>query len=322
MAAPHVAERLGIPAILGALQPMYQSTAAFPAAGFPALPLGGAYNRATYRMVRAGFGIYRKPVNAFRASLGLAPVRHADDLLRSTTTPHAISRHVVPRPSDWPQEARLTGYWFLDPPEPAWDPPPDLAAFLAAGEPPVYVGFGSMPSADPAGLAALVVEALERAGARGLIGSGWGGIAPETTSPRMMTIGAAPHAWLFPKMAAVVHHGGAGTAAAGFRAGVPCVICPFVGDQPFWARRSVDLGVGALSIPRRKLTAERLANSIRQAISDAEMRRRAVELGRLIRDEDGIRATVALVDETLSGTRPPEARPGAHVNMSFPANSH
>ncbi|SDB56002.1 glycosyltransferase [Bauldia litoralis] len=317
MAAPHVAEWLGIPAILGVLQPMYTPTAAFPAAGFPALPLGGAYNRATYAMVRASFGLYRKPVNDFRRSLGLAPVRDRAAVLRPDTarpamTLHAISRHVLARPADWPETAQLTGYWFLDPPESDWRPPPDLAAFLAAGEPPVHVGFGSMPSTDPAGRAALVVEALEQAGVRGLISSGWGGLAPQGHSPRILSIGAAPHAWLFPRMAAVVHHGGAGTAAAGFRAGVPCVICPFFGDQPFWARRSVDLGVGAPSIPQRKLTAERLAAAIRQAVSDPSIRQRAADLGRLIRDEDGVRSAIALVNAALGGKPGRATRSSTH----------
>ena len=133
-----------------------------------------------------------------------------------------------------------------------------------AGEPPVYVGLGSMTVRDPEELGRLLVAAIKLAGVRGVIGSGWAGIAVETDD--IIAIGDVPHSWLFRHMAAVVHHGGAGTTAAGFRAGAPTVICPFFGDQPGWGERSLALGVGALPIPRKRLTPKSLAASMTKAV--------------------------------------------------------
>ena len=298
MAAPHIAEKMAIPAVLVFLQPMFVPTRAFPAAGMPELPLPG-YNRLSYRLVSLSFGLYRKQVNRFRSRLGLKPVRAAagvlsPDAIAPIPVIHPISPHVIPRPADWPEHALMTGDWRL-PPIADFQPDPDLAAFIAKGPPPVYIGFGSMPTSDPAGTGRMIVKALRLAGQRGIIASGWGGMAAEEADD-IHRIESAPHEWLFPKMAAVVHHGGAGSTAAGFHAGAPSVICPFGVDQPFWAKLSVKLGVGARPVPRRTMTAERLASSIRSAVEDPRIRRQARELGEKLRAEDGIgeAATVIL----------------------------
>lgn len=110
-------------------------------------------------------------------------------------------------------------------------------------------------------------------------------------------VDSIPHAWLFPRVAAVVHHGGAGTTAAGLRAGVPSIVIPFFGDQPFWGQRLAELGVGLAPIPRKQLTAERLADAIDRAVTDQSMRQRAADLGTKIRGEDGIAHAVAIVQE-------------------------
>ncbi len=299
LAAPHIAEKLRVPAVMAALQPMMVPTRDFPAAGMPLLPVPG-YNRLSYKAISAGYGTYRKPVNAFRAAeLGLGPIRNAaeviePDALGEIPVLHAISSHVVPRPGDWPARAHMTGYWRLAPDD-AYEPPKALRDFLGDRARPVYVGFGSMPTKDPKGLGELVREALTLAGVRGIVSSGWGGLALEGRSEDVMSIGDVPHGWLFPKMAAVVHHGGAGTAASAYVAGTPSVVCPFTGDQPFWARRSVELGVGAAPVPRKKLTAERLARSIREAVDDDAIRTNAAELGRRLREEGGVGNAVELI---------------------------
>ena len=143
---------------------------------------------------------------------------------------------IVPKPSDWDEHLQVTGYWFLETTE-AWQPDPALQTFLQAGPPPVYVGFGSIPTADPQRMTALIVEALALAGQRGLLTSGWGGLSATVNAEHVFALESAPHDCLFPHASAVVHHGGAGTTAAGLRAGKPTVICPFFGDQPFWGRR-------------------------------------------------------------------------------------
>ncbi|KCZ51671.1 glycosyltransferase [Hyphomonas pacifica] len=296
--APHIAEKLGIPAFLALLQPMIVPTAEFPAMGLPALPLPG-YNRLTYTLVSKGFAAQRKSVNRFREnSLGLPPIHSSGQVLfpqgrGSIPILHAISPSVLKRPDDWPDHAHITGYWSLKK-DTGFTPPEALARFLEVGAPPVFVGFGSMTSSDPDRLATIVTSALKQAGVRGIIGSGWADLKIET-SDDVLAIGPAPYDWLFPKMSAVVHHGGAGTTAEGFRAGVPCVICPFFGDQPGWARLSEGLGVGAKPVPRKKLTADRLAASMKDAVSNPELRANAAKLAEDMSREDGVAAALDLI---------------------------
>ena len=163
---------------------------------------------------------------------------------------YGYSPAVIPPPADWGADIHVTGYWFLDPAE-DWTPDAALTDFLAAGPPPVYVGFGSMSSRNPEATANLILDALARTGQRGIIHAGWGGLQRTDLPASVMMVDGVPFAWLFPRVAAVVHHGGAGTTSAGLRAGVPSVVVPFFGDQPFWAQRVADLGVGPAPIPRR-----------------------------------------------------------------------
>ena len=175
---------------------------------------------------------------------------------------YAYSPLVLPRPTDWPERIHVTGYWFADPPK-EWTPPPMLVDFLENGERPVYVGFGSMTGGDPEEtLKMMIRRALDRSRQRGILLSGWAGLGEGRTLPdNAFIVKSVPHSWLFPRVAAVVHHGGAGTTGAGLRAGVPSVLIPFVADRPSWARRIEQLGVGPHPIPFRESTAERLANA-------------------------------------------------------------
>ena len=127
-----------------------------------------------------------------------------------------------------------------------------------------------------------------------------GGLQPSDLPDHVLALDAAPHDWLFPRMTAVVHHGGAGSTAAGFRAGIPTIVIPFMMDQPFWAQRVQELGVGPRPIPRGQLTVERLAAAIVTAVSDSGMRRRAAELGANIRQEDGVAQAVAGIQRILT----------------------
>ena len=309
--AVHYAEALGVPVVLGSLIAQFVPTQAFPSVGMPAGP--AALNRAGYRLVLTASKRVLAPfVREWRDALGLPPQPRGTDVLHTSAGDpipalHAISPSVVPRPHDWPETATMTGYWFLDAPD--WTPPRDLAAFLDAGPPPVYVGFGSMSGRQPDRLAATVAEALERAGVRGLLALGWGGLAPENLPDSIHAIDRAPHDALFPRVAAVVHHGGAGTTAAGLRAGRPTVICPFFGDQPFWGRRVRDLGVGPSPIPQRRLTADGLAKAIQAAVDDPQIRSRADALGRAVRAEDGVATAVRQLD-AIADPAPKRGRAG------------
>jgi sterol 3beta-glucosyltransferase len=214
----------------------------------------------------------------------------------------AYSPAIIPHPADWPESVHVTGYFFLDT-QTDWQPSPELKAFLEAGDPPVYIGFGSMAGRNPERLARLIVEALARSGQRGLLLTGWGGLRAELASDSVFVLDSAPHSWLFPRMAALVHHGGAGTTAEGLRAGVPAVIVPFVFDQSFWAARIRELGVGANPIPIKKLTADRLANAIRIAVTDADIKKRARAIGAAIRLENGVGNAVEIVKRYIGAPR-------------------
>jgi UDP:flavonoid glycosyltransferase YjiC (YdhE family) len=249
--------------------------------------------RLSHRLTAAGIGMLVGPATRrVRAELGLparpAPPRPGSPVL------YGYSPVVVPKPPEWGPERRITGYWTLDGGD--WSPPAELAAFLDAGPPPVCIGFGSMVGDDPAGLASLVVRAARRAGTRAVLLSGWGGLdAERIASDDVLVLDQAPHDRLLPLCSAVVHHGGAGTTGAGLRAGVPSVVVPFGMDQPFWASRVAALGAGPTPLPRRRLTAEALADALR-ATTRPEMRDRAAQIGRVLRREDGVRRAVANLD--------------------------
>ena len=243
---------------------------------------------------------YSPFVNEFRRFLGLQTYSWSpfNRILKSTPMLSAYSPSIIPHPADWPESLHVTGYFFQ--PSPInWQPPSELKAFLEAGKPPVYIGFGSMSGRNPEQLATLILEALASSGQRGLLLSGWGGLRVKIASEQVFVLDAAPHSWLFPRMAAVVHHGGAGTTAEGLRAGVPAVIIPYILDQPFWGARIKKLGIGPEPIPHKQLNPDRLANAIRIAVSDPAMQQRAKSYGKAIRAENGIRNAVNLVQSYL-----------------------
>lgn len=297
IAGQHVAERLGIPAVLALPIPMYVPTREFP---WPGQTLPRIVpNRMSFLGMNGPAMMFARTVDRWRASLGLPKRAGRHDPLRApdgTPAPvlHAISRHVVPRPADWPATATVTGYWFLTDPEPA-PLSRALVEFLDAGGPPVFIGFGSMSGSDPAATTATVLTAVRRAGVRAVVGTAWGGLTTDATDDAdsdVFAIDQVPFDQLFPRVAAVVHHGGAGTVAAAAAAGRPQVVCPFVADQPFWGRRVHDLGVGPAPIDQRHLDADRLAAAIEQAVTDTRLASAATRLGRLVRAEDGVHDAV------------------------------
>lgn len=299
-AAYHAAEALGVPAYQASILPVT------PTREFPVFPMAGkrswgaTYNLLSYTLYEQGsWQALRSVVNRWRTeTLGLPalPVIGPFKEFRARGIPHlyAFSAAVIPKPRDWPESDHITGYWFLDRPA-AWQPPAELVAFLDASPSPVYIGFGSMIAKDPAELFDIAADALRRAGRRGVVSTGWMGAGHVDPTDDVFGIEDVPHDWLFPRMAAVVHHGGAGTTAAGLRAGVPSILAPFFADQPFWAHRVMQLGVGPPPVPQKRITVERLAHAIRAATNDDGMRQRAAALGERIRAEDGVGTAVRLI---------------------------
>ena len=300
IAGVHVAEKLGIPAFVALPLPGLSPTKAFPSPMLPFADLG-PLNRASHLLVtRFGDLAFRKTIRRWREEVLGLPVRFNWLTLCGRPVPrlYAYSRAVVPVPDDWDENAVVTGYWFL-PAAAAWQPPAELLAFLEGGRPPVYVGFGSLPSADGAQMTSLVLDALTKSNQRGVLATGWGGLSARKMPAHICVVDAAPHDWLFPRMAAVVHHGGAGTTAAGLRAGRPTVVCPAFGDQAFWAHRVHALGAGPPPIPHRGLTADRLAVAIESATLEPAFRERAAALATAIGHERGVANAVTFIQERL-----------------------
>ena len=290
-AAPDIGEKLNRPVVLTMLAPMMVPTSERANVGFPDLKIGGWYNRATYKVVNwimsVSSGKFR---SEFREKVGL-PKRPRPSLMYSAAGKHvpvlhAHSQHVISQPADWPPEAVTTGYWFLDARK-NWTPSKDLEAFIEAGDAPVYIGFGSMAGKNPEKISSIILEAVEAAGVRAILATGWGGINARNLPGNVHVIDQAPHDWLFPKMAAVVHHGGAGTTAAGLRAGKPTLVIPFMGDQPFWGKRVAEIGAGPPPIPQKKLSVSNLSNALMRLVEDPSLARQADAIGRKIRQEDG-----------------------------------
>lgn len=289
----HVAEKLEIPTFAAFPTPLYSPTREFPNPFLPFRNLG-PFNKLSHQLfAKLGPAMYRGPIDQFRKDVLALPPAKGENLLRGKpiTKLYAYSEVVVPKPADWDETSVVTGYWFLDAPA-NWQPDPELVKFLQEGSPPVYIGFGSMFIGDGKQKAEIAVEALRLAGQRGILATGWGGLTADHMSKDVFVLDSIPHDWLFPKAAAIVHHGGAGTTGAVIRAGKPQMICPFVGDQFFWGQRMADLGVSPSPIPQTKLAAERLADAIKYAVSDTNIRQRALSLGETVRAENGIERAV------------------------------
>jgi sterol 3beta-glucosyltransferase len=302
--AASIAEKLGAKHISTPLQPALVATRSGMACTSAPIPNRESiinYLFGKWFIEPFGWQLMGAVNNRFRQEvLGLPPQTMQVNwrALRRMLVVQAFSPHVVPRPCDWPSNIHTAGYWFLDEDQ-AWQPPQALRDFLDDGDPPVYIGFGSMTGRDPQALTHLIVDALTQSRQRAILQSGWAGMGTARLPTNIFLLDFAPHSWLFPRMSAVVHHGGAGTTAESLRAGVPTIIVPHIADQPFWGSRVAALGVGPKPIPRHKLTVDNLAFAIRQAMCDSTMRQRAIELGAKICAEDGIGTAVRLIGEHL-----------------------
>jgi sterol 3beta-glucosyltransferase len=298
----HVGEAMGVPTVLALLVPSWR-TRSFAEPGAPPWHLGPLYNRVTHFLGEQSlWQPFRGTINTWRErELGLPPLPllgpASSRRWRTMPVLAGYSPSLVPPPRDWGRNIAVTGYWFL-PNDQHWTAPAWLTEFLEGGGPTVYVGFGSMPDRRPGDLADIATRALRQVGARGILGAGWAELS-STEGNDVLAIDDLPHEWLFPRTAAIVHHGGAGTTHTGLRAGRPTVIVPFFTDQPFWGRRVLATGVGPAPISRKRLSVDLLASAIQRAVSDVRMRDRARRLGKRIAQEDGVESAVDHFHRTL-----------------------
>lgn len=286
-----VAEKLGKPFIETHLQPVGVTTDAYPGVLLARTPrwLGSEAMHLSHHLSEIALWMpFKRAMASVRESMGLKGRAKAAD---GQPVLYGFSRHVLQVPSTGNRARHVTGYWTLPVP-PNWLPPRALEAFLARSGPVVSIGFGSMASYDPEAVTALVIGAVRHVGVRAILLAGWGGLTTSLPDDDVFCADALPHNWLFPRVAAVVHHGGAGTTGAALQAGVPAIVIPFTMDQPFWGARVAALGVGPTPIPRARLTQQRLIDALRQALADSAMRARAETLGASLRAEDGVAEAV------------------------------
>jgi UDP:flavonoid glycosyltransferase YjiC (YdhE family) len=303
-----VAQKTGVPLMYLSVIPLVK-TRAF---AIPMLPPVPAFlNEASYVIAqRTSWMLFGKTINAFRRDVLDLPAWGSGgpfgyERQQGYRTLVGVSPAVIGQPSDWEGTAEATGYWLLEDRDQIgadqrpYAPSKALQKFLAAGAPPVFVGFGSMPDKDPAATTHLLVEALRLSGQRGIISSGWARLGAADLPETVFKLDYAPFAWLLPQMAMVVHHGGSGTTGAGLASGVPSMVVSHGVDQFFWGSRIEKLGAGPAPLARGKLTAQRLAEAITRTLADAKIRYRAAEVGDQIRAEDGVGKAVGMIAESF-----------------------
>lgn len=297
-----IAEKYHVPCIQTHFYPMDPSGVT-PMTTVP-VTMGKALNKASYKLGYLLIStIEWRYLDPWRKQQGMRRRRvtaKPDYMINGHHIPviYAISPTLLPRSIEWDEHIHMTGF-LMDKRDVDFEPSPSLSAFLAAGEKPVYIGFGSMCAEDIGQTLSVVLEAVKLAGVRAIIGRGWGGADMEAArrDPRVFVADYLPHSWLFPRVAAVVHHGGAGTTAAGIMAGCPTLVIPFGGDQHFWASRVYALGLGPKYIRRESLTAEKLARALTELIEVKSYRVAAQELGAQLKMEDGVKNAADIAEQ-------------------------
>ena len=300
---PDLAEKHGAALVTTAMAPVFP-TRQFPFFLASVGPFGCLLNRATYLMPAMARAMHGAALAQWRREELRLQSRGPRMLEMGCQTDGmvaprlcCVSPSVIPQPNDWDTATTMTGYWRLEDPA-QWAPDDALAAFLAgADRPVVYIGFGSMTVLEPAALVAIVLPAVREAGVRAVLQLGWSGDVIDAAAADVYYLDVAPHAKLFPLVSAVVHHGGAGTTAAGLSAGRPTLICPIGADQPMWGDRvHRELGCGPKPIPLAKLTPALLASRLHALVSDAGFCTRATELAARIAREDGLARAVEVIE--------------------------
>lgn len=306
--AASLAERLPVPVFNAWLTPpLHLPTAAFPNPFHTdSTPMAPLANRRSWRQGLPTLRVGSEAVDRWREqTLGLPPLPFRRNLRVLRRLPHLLgySPSVLPKPADWPASAHVTGYWFLDGGG-GYQPPPELERFLADGPPPVAIGFSSQVGGDPTALTRTIIEAVGQSGSRAVLVTGFGGLKGVDLPSYVLPVATVPYDWLFTRVRAMVHQGGAGSTALAVRFGLPNMAVPFGFDQGLWGQRLFELGVGPAPIPARALTPERLAGAIAALTADQTMRERAAALGARVRAEDGTATAVRLILEAADRRAP------------------
>lgn len=306
--ANHVARYLGIKPISAEMQPAMRATGEFRSSIVPPLPhvendrLRAIRNRLSHVFAHESYWhVFKSQINSILTNdLGLGPVSSLNSIDYDKTgyTEPVLcgwSKHVLPRPTSWPDNVHVTGYWFLDTAS-DYDPPPELIDFLDSGPAPVCVGFGSTTDMDPQHVADSLTTAIRNTKDRAILLSGWSQLDSVKLPDEVLVLQEAPHDWLYPRARAAIHHGGAATVGASLRAGLPTVTIPFWFDQFFWGETVTAIGAGPQHIPAKKLSSERLSAALHSATTDKRISHRARSIADAIGEEDGLSNAVAAIE--------------------------
>ncbi|MGN0794939.1 MAG: glycosyltransferase [Aristaeellaceae bacterium] len=299
-----VAEKYRIPCVQTHFYPMDPNPDT-PISSAPWPHLGSWWNRLSYRIGYLLISVLEKRyLTAWRREHGLSTrrLRTKPDYTsygHRVAAVYATSPLLMPRPANWDAKIYMSGFWWEEADTP-FTPPRALLDFLSAGEKPVYIGFGSMVSGDMAETFRIVLEAVDRAGIRAVIASGWSGEKQPAGTDRVFYVDYVPHGWLFERVSAAVHHGGAGTTAASLRAGLPTLVVPFGGDQPFWGDRVHAAQCGPAPVPRDRMTAGRLAEALRDLTQNPVYRQKAAAMGEGMRRERGVQTAADIAEREIA----------------------
>nr|WP_321400740.1 glycosyltransferase [uncultured Desulfobacter sp.] len=293
--AHHFAKQTGTKAFPICLQPLGR-TNVFPSPVISSnIHVPKMLNAASYRLVETCMTLFLNNSDQLK---GKASFQEFFQEVYSENIPvlHGFSASILPKPSDWSDNMHITGYWFMDPPQ-DWVPPESLQAFLSQGPAPVCVGFGSMNDPDIDSIIKTTVQGIRQAGHRVILLTGWSETPfnDETAGPDLYVAKSIPHSWLFPRVSAVVHHGGAGTTGAAIRAGIPSIIIPFFFDQGFWADRLEKLEVGPPRLSKKMLSQQTMSTAINKTLNNKIMHKKLCELSRKLNKENGVENAVSLL---------------------------
>ncbi len=295
-----IGQKLNIPCLPASLYPL-------PTRAHPCLPLnpkvnlGGTFNLLSHKILEQLNWMANRSTAELFWSKQNTRIPLTDPYQQKEKPERMVlcgySKVLVPLPPDLPDYAKVAGYWLLDIPK-NWQPPKDLLDFLDAGPPPVFVGFASM--GDPMKAketTRLVIDALQAVGERGILVSGWSGLGSDFPVPdSVFVIDSIPYAWLMSRVKVVVHHAGAGSTGYGLSSGVPNVVIPHFSDNHFWSQQVNALGISPKPIPRIKLTADKLAQAIKEALENKAMQHKAAVIGQKIKAENGVQQAVSLIE--------------------------
>jgi sterol 3beta-glucosyltransferase len=291
----------GLPDVSIQTFPVFASTRAFPNAAFaqvPPGPLSALTHWLTEQIMWFGGNSGYKPAQAAHPEISYPsrlywPFRETRER-RRTPLLFAYSPSVLPRPVEWGADVHVPGYFFLD--DDSYQPPEALTRFLQTGPPPICVTFGSMINRDAKKNHQIVTESMRSSHNRAIFMTGWGEWKTDQAPENILYLESVPFSWLLPRCKAVIHHGGAGTTAAGLRAGIPNIVIPHTADQPFWGKRVHALGAGPVPISIKKLSRSRLGQALNE-IENPGLIKAAQSVGQLIRAERGLETAIGLIEQ-------------------------